>query len=43
MMEAEQYKVLRDAGALDTNVIRGAEDVIIAARMREMLLEDSAN
>ena len=28
---------------LDTNVVRGAEDVIIVARIREMLLEDSAN
>jgi len=43
VMTDEQYKVLRDAGAIDTNVVRGAEDVIIVARIREMLLEDSAN
>jgi len=43
VMTDEQYKVLRDAGALDTNVVRGAEDVIIVARIRAMLLEDSAN
>jgi hypothetical protein len=34
---------MRDAGALDTSVVRGAEEVIIVARMRAMLLEESAN
>jgi len=41
VMTDEQYNVMREAGALDTSVVRGAEDVIIVARMREMLLEES--
>lgn len=38
----EQYEVLRAAGALDGDVVRGAEDVIIMGRVREMLLGDQA-
>jgi hypothetical protein len=43
VMTDEQYNAMREAGALDTNVVRGAEDVIIVARMREMLSEESAS
>jgi hypothetical protein len=43
VMTDEEYRLMRDAGALDTSVVRGAEDVIIVARIREMLLEESAN
>jgi hypothetical protein len=39
----EEYNVMRDAGALDTSVVRGGEDVIIVERMKEMLLDDSAS
>jgi hypothetical protein len=38
----EQYEVLRDAGVLDGDVVRGAEDVIIVGRIREMLLGETA-
>ena len=33
-----QFEFLRDAGAYDENIVRGAEDVIIMGRIREMLL-----
>lgn len=35
----EQYEVLRSAGALGRDIVRGAEDVIIVGRIREMLLD----
>ena len=38
VMTDEQYQVMRDAGALDSNVVRGAEDAIIVGRIKEMLL-----
>ena len=37
----EQYETLRAAGALDGDVVRGAEDVIIMGRIREMLLDET--
>ena len=37
VMTDEQYEVMRGAGALDDDVVRGAEDVIIMGRIREML------
>ncbi len=37
----EQYEFMRDAGAYDENIVRGAEDVIIVGRIREMLLGDA--
>lgn len=38
----EQYQVMRGAGALDTDVVRGAEDVVIVGRMRKMLLAETS-
>jgi preprotein translocase subunit Sss1 len=35
----EEYAVLRAAGALDEDPVRGAEDVLIVGRITEMLLE----
>ena len=35
----EQYKVLRDAEALDQDIVCAAQDVIIVGRIREMLLD----
>ena len=37
-MTDEQYQVMLDVGALDSNVVRGAEDAIIVERIKEMLL-----
>ena len=34
----EQFEMLRDAGALDEDPVRGAEDVLIVERIKEMLL-----
>lgn len=34
----EEYEVMREAGAFDDNIVRGAEDAIFVGRIRELLL-----
>lgn len=34
----DKYEVMRNAGAFDDDVVRGAEDVILVGRIRELLL-----
>lgn len=38
----EEYEVMREAGALDQDIVRGAEDVILVGRIREMLVEQAS-
>jgi len=35
----EEFEFMRKAGAFNENPVRGAEDVLIVARIKEMLLE----
>ena len=35
----EEFEFMRKAGAFDENPVRGAEDVLIVERIKEMLLE----
>ena len=35
----EEFEFMRKAGAFDENPVRGAEDVLIVERIKEMLLD----
>ena len=39
VLTERQYEFMKDNRAFDDDVVRGAEDVLIVGRIREMLLE----